>query len=130
VLPLAIVLITAALVLYSTGVWAERIGGRLRWWHAGTFLAGLACDASGTAVMTRIAQSGEMRQGGVAGGLSAAMAWTGGLALALMAAHAVWAIVVLVRNRESEIVGFHRFSLGVWGIWLVPYVTGMASAMI
>ncbi len=129
-LALAIVLITSALVLYSTGVWAERIGGRLRWWHAVTFLAGLVCDASGTAVMTRIAQTSGGRQGGVAGGLSTAMAWTGGLALALMAAHAVWAIVVLVRNRESEILGFHRFSLGVWGIWLVPYFTGMASAMI
>ena len=47
-----------------------------------------------------------------------------------MAAHAAWAIVVLLRGRENELVGFHRFSLGVWGLWLVPYVAGMASAMI
>ena len=58
------------------------------------------------------------------------MAWTGGLALALMAVHAAWAIGVLVRGRESELAGFHKLSLWVWLIWLVPYVTGMLSAMV
>jgi len=127
---LAIVLITLALVFYSTGVWAEKLGGRLKVWHAVAFLVGFGFDASGTAVMTAIAESGGARQGGAAGGLSATMAWTGGLALILMAVHAVWAIVVLVRGRESELAGFHRFSLWVWLIWLVPYVTGMLSAMV
>lgn len=51
----AIILITAALGLYSAGVWAERRAGRLSWGHAGLFGAGLAFDASGTFLMTRLA---------------------------------------------------------------------------
>ena len=127
---IAIVLITLALIFYTTGVWAEKLGGRLKRWHAGAFLAGLAFDASGTAVMVSIAESGGARQGGTAGGLTAVMAWTGGLALVLMAIHAVWAIVVLVRGRESELANFHKLSLWVWLIWLIPYATGMLSAML
>ena len=42
---IAIVLITLALIFYTTGVWAEKLGGRLKRWHAGAFLAGLAFDA-------------------------------------------------------------------------------------
>lgn len=47
-----------------------------------------------------------------------------------MAVHLVWAIVVLVRDREAEKNTFHRFSLIVWAIWLIPYVVGAAIAMI
>jgi uncharacterized repeat protein (TIGR03987 family) len=50
--------------------------------------------------------------------------------LVLMAIHAVWAIVVLVRGRESELANFHKLSLWVWLIWLIPYATGMLSAML
>ncbi len=127
---LAIVLITLALVSYTTGVWAEKLGGRLKRWHVGAFLTGLAFDASGTAVMVAIAESGGTSNRPSAQGLTTVMAWTGGLALALMAVHAAWAIVVLVRGRESELAGFHKLSLWVWLIWLVPYVTGMLSAMV
>ena len=41
-----------------------------------------------------------------------------------MAVHLAWAIVVLVRNRETEKNNFHRFSVIVWVIWLVPYIVG------
>ncbi len=58
------------------------------------------------------------------------MAVTGALALVLMAIHLAWALVVLWKGSETARQVFHRFSLGVWGLWLVPYVTGMASAMI
>lgn len=51
----AIVLITAALVFYSTGIWAERIQRQLKWWHAAFFALGFACGLSGTIVMTQIA---------------------------------------------------------------------------
>ncbi|WP_181762905.1 hypothetical protein [Rhodococcus spelaei] len=36
---------------------------------------------------------------------------------------------VLVRDRPSEKAGFHRFSIVVWSIWLVPYFTGAIGAM-
>lgn len=125
VLATAIVLITAALVLYSTGVWSERHSGRLRWRHAALFGAGLMLDASGTALMTAIAgDSSRNSAGGAAAILNDVMSWTGAAALALMAVHLAWAVVVLIRNRESERLAFHRFSLAVWAVWLIPYLTG------
>ena len=46
-----------------------------------------------------------------------------------MIIHAVWATVVLVKNKESLIKSFHKFSLAVWCIWLVPYIFGMIIGM-
>lgn len=127
-LPVAIAIITAALVFYSIGVWAERLQRTLRWWHAGMFGLGLACDTTGTILMTQIAA--DRRADGIAENAAGAlMAWTGTAAIALMAVHLVWAIVVLVRARESEKRAFHRFSIVVWALWLIPYVAGAVSAM-
>lgn len=123
-LVIAIVLITAALVLYSSGVWWERRAGTLRWGHVGLFGAGLVFDASGTALMTLIAGSRASRTAGVGGALNTVMAFTGAAALVLMAVHLTWAVFVLLRDRQSERAAFHRFSLAVWALWLVPYVTG------
>jgi uncharacterized repeat protein (TIGR03987 family) len=57
------------------------------------------------------------------------MAVSGTIAIALMAIHLSWAVVVLIRNREQEKQTFHRFSIAVWILWLIPYVIGAASAM-
>lgn len=127
-LSLSIVLITTALILYTAGVWTEHRSGTLRWRHAALFGAGLLFDALGTTAMARIAASGGLRTRGTGGALTAVMAVTGGLAIALMAAHLMWAIVVLIRNRESEKVTFHKLSLGVWTIWMLPYLTGALGA--
>lgn len=124
-LALAIVVITMALVFYTIGVWAERIQGTLKRWHAGAFAAGLLCDAAGTFLMSRIADESS----GPNSAFDTVMIWTGGLAILLMAVHLVWALVVLARNREHEKAQFHRFSVVVWSIWLVPYVTGAIGAM-
>jgi len=34
-----------------------------------------------------------------------------------------------VKKNESAIKNFHRFSLAVWVIWLIPYLIGMIQAM-
>lgn len=128
-LALAIVLISLALALYTLGVWAERRSGELRWWHVAAFAGGLAADISGTIVMSVIAGSGGptgIEQNPV---LAQMMAATGLLALGLMALHLGWAVVTMIRNRDNERHVFHRFSVVVWTIWLVPYFTGMAAAM-
>jgi uncharacterized repeat protein (TIGR03987 family) len=57
------------------------------------------------------------------------MAVTGTLAILLMAVHLAWAVVVLVRNRPQEKAVFHRFSIVVWAIWLLPYIAGAVGAM-
>lgn len=134
----AICLITLALVCYTTGVWAEKRRGVLRPWHAVLFCLGLTFDASGTWVMSRIAASGASGalagsatvSSSVAAGLTGLMAVTGVVALLLMAGHALWAVVVLARGRDDELRSFHRASLWVWGIWLVPYLTGGLGAMV
>lgn len=124
-LALAIVAITLALICYTVGVWFERVQGVLKSWHAAMFALGLLFDASGTMLMSRIADTSD----GPGGTFNVIMIWTGGLAIALMAIHLVWAIVVLIRGRQSEIASFHRFSILVWAIWLIPYFTGATGAM-
>ncbi len=115
-LTIAIVFITCALGLYTVGVWAERIRGRLQWWHAIVFWLGVACDTTGTSAMAVIA-----------GGLfsSTLHGVTGVAAIALMFFHAAWATVVLARRNERMIRRFHRFSLFVWCVWLVPMLGGI-----
>lgn len=121
-LPIAIVTITLALVCYTIGVWAERRAGVLKKWHAVVFWLGLVFDTTGTTVMGQLA-----RQGGSGGmGLHGV---TGLLAIVLMLFHAVWATLVYARGNAEKQQSFHRFSIVVWLIWLIPYVLGMFLGM-
>ena len=118
---LSIALITLALAFYSTGIWAERIVRRLKTWHVFTFWTGFAFDVGGTLVMQRMSE-GEFN-------LLDMHTLTGQLALWLMLGHAIWATLVIRRNLESLKIRFHRFSIFVWLIWLIPYFGGMFLAM-
>jgi len=117
--PTAGIIITLALVFYSIGVWSERIAGRLKPWHLVFFLLGLACDTTGTGMMSAFVGGMTFDIHGV----------TGLLAIILMLVHAVWATVVLVRKDEGWIKRFHRFSIVVWVVWLVPYLSPMFFAI-
>ena len=108
--------ITLALVLYTIGVFAERHSGTLKAGHLVFFYLGLVCDTAGTAVMSVIARGGSVNP---------AHAATGALAIILMVVHAVWATVVLARKNREAMARFHRFSAGVWTIWLIPYFCGL-----
>jgi uncharacterized repeat protein (TIGR03987 family) len=115
----ASIIITLALVFYSIGVWGERIAGRLKPWHLIFFWLGLLCDTWGTGMMFEYA-----------GGLTFDVhGLTGLLAIVLMFIHAVWATIVLVRKDEHWIRNFHKFSVVVWLIWLIPYFSPMFFAM-
>ncbi|MCP4429196.1 MAG: TIGR03987 family protein [Chloroflexi bacterium] len=116
---IATILITLALVFYSIGVWAERLAGRLKLWHLLFFWGGLIFDTTGTGMMLEMS-------GRLTADIHSA---TGLLAILLMVVHAVWASVVLWRKDERAIVTFHRFSVVVWVIWLVPYLTGFFVSM-
>lgn len=116
---LSIITITLALIFYSIGVWAERLQGRLKAWHLLFFWLGLVCDTTGTGIMLEMA-------GGMAFDVHGS---TGLLAILLMLVHAVWATIVLVRRDEKWILSFHRFSLIVWLVWLVPYLNGFFQSM-
>lgn len=39
--------------------------------------------------------------------------------------HAIWAIIVLIRNESTSIKKFHKYSLFVWAVWLIPYLSPM-----
>jgi len=115
----ATVVISLALVFYSIGVWSERIEGRLRRWHLVFFWLGLVCDTWGTGLMFEMA-----------GGMTFDVHGLSGLlAILLMAVHAIWATVVLARRDERWIRDFHKFSIVVWTIWLVPYFSPMFLAI-
>jgi uncharacterized repeat protein (TIGR03987 family) len=115
----ASIIISAALAFYSIGVWSERIQGRLKPWHLVFFILGLICDTWGTGMMLDFA-----------GGLTFDVHGLSGLiAIVLMFIHAAWAAVVLIRKNEQEIINFHRFSLFVWVIWLIPYFSPMIFGM-
>ncbi|MEA4806211.1 MULTISPECIES: HsmA family protein [Acetobacterium] len=107
--------ITMALVFYSIGVWSEKLQGQLKVWHLVVFYLGLVCDTIGTMLMGELA-------GGVT--LLSFHGITGLLAILLMLFHAVWATVVLVRNDQKARANFHKLSLIVWLIWLIPFVSG------
>lgn len=113
---IAITFIFAALALYTIGVWAEKLRGELHWWHAIVFYCGVVCDSIGTGAM-----------GVIAGGIFQVNlhGLTGALAILLMLIHAIWATVVLVRNDAQMRRKFHKFSLVVWCIWLIPLASGM-----
>jgi len=113
------IIITAALVFYSIGVWSERIAGRLNWWHWVFFVLGLICDTWGTGLMIEMA-----------GGLTTDIhSVTGVIAIVLMFIHALWALIVLLKKDEHMIRNFHKFSVVVWVIWLVPYFSPMVLGM-
>ena len=117
--PLASIIITLALVFYSIGVWAERIQGRLKTWHLVFFILGLISDTWGTGLMFEFAGGLTFDVHGI----------TGLIAIILMFIHAVWAAVVLIRKDENAIVNFHKFSVVVWAIWLIPYFSPLIFGM-
>lgn len=114
--------ISLALVFYTFGVWGERKANTLKKWHVATFWLGLICDTTGTLTMERIAESGAVSISTLS---STIHGITGVLAIALMCFHAIWATAVLVKNDDIKKQIFHRFSMTVWLIWLIPYFMGM-----
>jgi uncharacterized repeat protein (TIGR03987 family) len=113
--------ITLALILYSVGVWSERIARYLKRWHVACFWMGFAFDAGGTLAMHYLATAPfDLRQ---------PHTLTGQIALWLMLFHAIWATRVATSGTEEARRSFHRYSLVVWIVWLVPYLGGMVLAM-
>jgi len=47
----------------------------------------------------------------------------------LMLGHAIWATIVIRKSMDSMLYKFHKISIFVWLIWLVPYFGGMFLAM-
>jgi uncharacterized repeat protein (TIGR03987 family) len=119
-LMIAIVCMISALSFYTIGVWSERFTGRLKPWHLLLFWSGLVFDTIGTTMMGRLAGKLQLDFHGV----------TGALAIFLMLGHAIWASIVLIQRNEKTLTDFHKFSMVVWLIWLIPFISGLVGAMI
>ncbi len=116
----AIISMILALTFYTIGVFAERKSGTLLNWHGIIFWLGFIFDTTGTTIMSKISGGGfSFNLHGV----------TGLIALLLMAFHAIWATVILVKKNKAAQENFHKFSLLVWLIWLVPFVIGLIIGM-
>lgn len=116
ILIVAIVFIFTACILYTIGVWAEKIQQRLKIWHVIVFWLGFISDTIGTGAMGKMV--GSLIQFNFHG-------LTGLFAILLMLFHAIWATIVISQKNEKQITQFHKFSFVVWIIWLVPMITGM-----
>ena len=114
-------LITLALLFYSLGVWSERIAKYLKPWHVVAFWIGFTFDVSGTYAMHLIAEGPF--------DILEPHTLTGQIALWLMLLHAIWATRAIIKQDESIKIKFHKFSLLVWLIWLIPYFGGMLLGM-
>ena len=115
----ASIIMGAALLFYSIGVWGERITRRLKPWHFVFFVLGLICDTWGTGMMFDMV-----------GGMSFDIHGISGvIAILLMIIHAAWALAVLIRRNERAILKFHKFSVAVRVIWLIPYLSPMVFTL-
>lgn len=117
---LAIIAITLALLFYTIGVFSERKSGILKKSHVIIFWIGLIFDTTGTTIMSGMAKgSSLLSMHGI----------TGALAIMLMLFHALWASIVYRKHKEEKQKNFHKFSIVVWLIWLVPYILGVFVGM-
>lgn len=115
------VIMSLALVFYTTGVVAERAERNLRGWHVIVFWLGLTCDGYATVLMNRLVAGGQ--EPGIIHSVTGTSAFT------LMAVHATWATWVLLRGSQQSRTRFHRYSIVVWAVWLVPYLGGMIAGI-
>ncbi len=113
--------ITLALIFYSVGIWAERLSRYLKGWHVLAFWLGFIFDVTGTLGMHQISKAPL--------DFSNLHTLTGQLALWLMLAHAVWASWVVKTGSDKQRRNFHKYSIFVWLIWLIPYFGGVYIGM-
>jgi uncharacterized repeat protein (TIGR03987 family) len=121
ILAVSAIAITMALVFYSIGVWSEKFAKILKPKHLAFFWAGFIFDTTGTTLMTTLATTMST------GNFLDIHALTGVLAIVLMLFHAVWATISLISGNEKRLKSFHKFSLVVWVIWLIPYFIGFLA---
>lgn len=116
----AIIAITLALIFYTIGVFSERKQGILMRKHVILFWIGLVFDTTGTTIMSTLSENSS---------LFSLHGITGALAIILMLFHAIWAVVTYRKKDEKSLKQFHKFSIIVWCIWLIPYLLGVFMGM-
>jgi uncharacterized repeat protein (TIGR03987 family) len=119
----AIICITLALVFYTMGVWKEHREKKLKASHMLMFWLGFCFDSAGTGLMSQVSGGGE-------GFLASVHGITGIVAIVLMLIHAMWATAILVLRDKEGAKTFHKYSMAVWRIWLIPFALGILMGLI
>jgi uncharacterized repeat protein (TIGR03987 family) len=91
----------------------------LKPWHGWIFLAGVSVDMLATWLPY-------VSLGGL---VISAPSIFGFVSLGLMALHLIWALQTLKGGNEQALTRFHRFSLLVWTIWMLSYLSGFVSGI-
>jgi uncharacterized repeat protein (TIGR03987 family) len=103
-----------ALILYTIGVWTVRFSKQLKLSHLIEFWIGFIADIIGTVCMTLLAGGIKLNLHGLAGFLG----------LALMLVNNIRVTQLWKDKQEKSFAGFRNFSLIVWIIWLIPFLSG------
>ena len=111
----AIIFINLAGLFYTLAVLAEKVQNILKRWHVVVFWLGLVFDSIGTTAMSKMVGGLQFNFHGV----------TGIFAIFLMFIHTIWATWVVQSEDIQLKVNFHKLSIIVWIIWLIPMISGM-----
>ncbi len=115
----AIITVFIALFIYTIGVWGSKFTKGLRTWQMILFWVGLVFDGISTILMSSLIQGWKFDLHGL----------SGTAAFVLMLINAIAATVVLSRKDETAIRKFPTFSIIVWLIWLIPFISGLIAGM-
>ncbi len=115
----AIITVFVALFIYTIGVWGSKLTNGLRTWQLILFWVGWVFDGISTYLMSSLIQGWKFDLHGL----------SGTVAFLLMLVNAIAATVVLYRKDENSIRKFPTFSIIVWVIWLIPFISGLIAGM-
>ena len=118
-MPIPAIVITLAMLFYTTATWWEKLVRRLGLEHLALFWIGLIFDTVGTTLMI---------MNSTIAGLSL-HSLTGYIGIILMLVHTSWATVVMIRKDEKALMDFHKFSVAVWTLWMFSFVNGAVLGM-
>ena len=115
----AVISMLLAVSAYTTGVFSERKVRTLRKSHIIIFWIGLFFDTLGTSAMSIISDGFTFDIHGI----------TGLVALILMLIHVLIATIVYFKGSEKSKAVFYKYSLWIWLLWLIPFISGMLLNM-
>ncbi len=104
---LSATMFTIGLVLYTIGVWGEKVQGKLKIWHLVLF-----CLALGFSILSMT-------------GMKGSALYITLIANILLIDHSVFAVMTLSGKYKLDFETFHKYSIIFWLFWFVPYCIGV-----
>ncbi len=110
-------MILLAFICYTVSIWSEKISGVLKTWHVVSFWRGLVFDITGTVLMSALSDDDSES--------NFLHLLTGYVSIGSMAFHAIIASIAIKIGNENFLTLFPNFSLLIWAIWMLSFITGM-----